>query len=84
MLQRSWSSKPRYSMSSEVSLGSKMAYSGKSEGCTLRPPYSEDLRILGGTNKPNETAMMRFIGSPSRFGSCIFGQSGKQHPAEQY
>jgi hypothetical protein len=45
------------------------AYSGRMEGWTLRPPYSTLFRIRGGTKRPNETAMMRFIGSSYGFGS---------------
>ena len=47
-----------------------MAYFGKMEGWTLRPPYSALLRIRGGTKRPNETATMRFIGSSWGFGNC--------------
>ena len=36
---------------------------GNTDGWIFSPPYSAHLRILGGTNKPNETAMMMFIDS---------------------
>lgn len=35
--------------------------SGKSEGWIFKPRYFAPFNILGGTNKPKETAMMRFI-----------------------
>ncbi|TAQ85004.1 hypothetical protein B7494_g6677 [Chlorociboria aeruginascens] len=38
-------------------------YCGRRDGWTFTPPYSTLLSILGGTNKPKDTAMMRFIGS---------------------
>ena len=44
-------------------------YLGRIEGWTLRPPYSAPFRILDGTNRPNDTAMMRLMGSPCDLGS---------------
>lgn len=43
-------------------------YSGSKDGWILRPPYFALSRILGGTKTPNETAMMRLIGSLWGFG----------------
>jgi hypothetical protein len=40
------------------------SYPGRSDGWTFNPPYSADSKILLGTNKPKETAMMRFMASP--------------------
>lgn len=37
----------------------------------LMPPYSALFRILGGTNRPNDTATMRLIDSPSGFGNYV-------------
>ena len=38
------------------------SYSGNIEGWTFSPPYLAPLRIRGGIRRPNETAMIRFIG----------------------
>jgi hypothetical protein len=40
-------------------------YSGSREGWTLSPPYLAEVKILGGTNNPKDTAMTRFIPSGS-------------------
>ncbi len=40
------------------------SYSGNMEGWTLIPPYLAPLSIRGGTNRPNETATIKFIGKP--------------------
>jgi hypothetical protein len=47
----------------------EVSYSGKRDGWTLTPPYSVLSRILFGTKRPNETATMRLIGSPSTKGN---------------
>ena len=49
-------------------------YFGRRDGWTLSPPYSTLFRIRGGTNRPNETAMIRFIG-PSGAGGNYTGIS---------
>jgi hypothetical protein len=47
----------------------KRTYSGRRDGWILIPPNSALLRIRGGTKRPNETAIMRLIGSPSGLGN---------------
>lgn len=47
-----------------------VAYSGRREGWTLRPPYLEAWMRRGGTKSPKETAMIKLIGSPSGLGIC--------------
>jgi hypothetical protein len=44
------------------------AYCGRIEGWTLRPPYLAASMRRGGTKSPNETAMIRLMGSPSGVG----------------
>ena len=46
------------------------AYSGRREGCTLRPPYFAAWMRRRGTKSPNDTAMMRLMGTPSGLGIC--------------
>lgn len=38
-----------------------MTYSGRNDGWTFSPPYLAALRIRGGTNRPKETAITRFM-----------------------
>ena len=52
-------------------MGALVSYSGKMDGWTLSPPYLAPSRIRGGTNKPKETATIKFIGKPLGFGGYI-------------
>lgn len=36
-------------------------YSGRKDGCTLRPPYFAACSIRGGTKRPKDTAMTRLM-----------------------
>lgn len=38
------------------------SYSGSKEGCTFKPPYLAALRMRGGTNSPNDTAIIKLMG----------------------
>ena len=45
-----------------TSLAAALAYSGSIEGCTFKPPYLAAVKIRGGTNNPNDTAIIKLIG----------------------